>query len=53
MDGQEIGKSYTYYFGSVARSDNINQLFHNEYGEDTVFGKTIRDQMAGLCRDRV
>lgn len=41
MDGQEIGKSYTYYFGSVARSDNINQLFHNEYGEDTVFGKMI------------
>lgn len=40
-DGQEIGKSYTYYFGSVARSDNINQLFHNEYGEDTVFGKMI------------
>lgn len=41
MDGQEIGKSYTYYFGSVARSDNINQLFYNEYGEDTVFGKMV------------
>lgn len=41
MEGQQIGKSYTYYLGFVPRSDNINQLFCNEYGEDAVFGKMI------------